>query len=57
MHVSATWLVPLVVVGAGAGLLAAVAALVRRNVTDLQKAMRPLRVPTRTRRRPGPGQD
>lgn len=47
MHLTAAWIVPLSIGSAGAAALAAVAALVRREVTELQKAMRPLRVENR----------
>lgn len=53
MHISAAWLVPLIAGGAGAAALAVAAAVVRREVAELQKAMRPLRIPARPpRRRP-----
>lgn len=50
MHSGLAWLIPLAIAGAGAGALAAVATVVRRDISELQKAMRPLRIPTRGRR-------
>lgn len=52
MHLNEAWILPLGVGAAGAAALATVAAVVRREVARLQKAMRPLRVPDppRTRR-------
>ena len=50
MNISAEWILPLCVGAAGAISLATVAALVRRDLTRLQKAMLPLR--TSDRRRP-----
>lgn len=50
MKISAEWILPLCVGAGGAVSLATVAALVRREVVRLQKAMLPLR--TSDRRRP-----
>lgn len=50
MHLTSSWIVTLGVGAAGAVSLAAVAAVVRREVSELQKAMRPLRVTDRQRR-------
>ncbi len=50
MHLTAAWIVTLCVGAAGAVSLATVAAMVRREVSQLQKAMRPLRVTDRQRR-------
>ncbi len=43
MHLSAVWLAPLAAGAAGAIALSVVAALARRELTALQRAMRPLR--------------
>lgn len=56
MHLNAVWMAPLIAGGVGAVALAAVAALVRRDVSELQKSMRPLRVPVRPERRRPPQQ-
>ena len=45
MQLTTAWIVPLCVGAAGAVSLASIAALVRRDVTELQKSLRPLRVP------------
>ena len=50
MNLSPAWLAPLIAGAVGAGALATAAALVRREVARLQKAMRPLRVPESSRR-------
>ncbi len=47
MHLTTAWIVPLCVGAAGAVSLATVAALVRREVAELHRALRPLRVPDR----------
>ena len=44
MHLTTAWIVPLGVGAAGAVSLATVAAVLRREVSELQKALRPLRV-------------
>ncbi len=44
MHLNAVWIAPLVAAGAGAVALAATAAAVRKEVADLQRTLRPLRV-------------
>ncbi|HWE57671.1 MAG TPA: hypothetical protein VG435_19370 [Acidimicrobiales bacterium] len=45
MNLSSVWLAPLIAGAIGAGVLTAAAAVTRREVARLQKAMRPLRVP------------
>lgn len=49
MHLTTAWIVPLCVGAAGAVSLAAVAALVRREIAELQRALRPLRTTDRRR--------
>ncbi|MDE3204631.1 MAG: hypothetical protein KGQ66_10445 [Acidobacteriota bacterium] len=58
MHLNGIWLIPMAVTGIGAAALALVAAAVRRDVADLQRSLRPLRVPAGRRPRsvpPGSG--
>ena len=50
MHPSLAWLIPLGVTGIGALVLSVVAVVIRRDVTELQKSMRTLRVPARRSR-------
>jgi hypothetical protein len=49
VHLSPLWIAPLVAGGVGAAALVAAAAVVRREVSDLQRSMRPLRVKDRLR--------
>ena len=51
MHLSPIWIAPLVAGAVGAVTLVAAAAIVRREVSELQGSMRPLRVKDRTRSR------
>jgi hypothetical protein len=48
MKLSAVWLVPLGIGVLGAGALGLVAARLRRDVAELQKSLRPLRVSRKT---------
>ena len=49
MQLTSVWILPLCVGAAGAVALASVAALLRRDVTELQRSLRPLRVPVSRR--------
>jgi hypothetical protein len=51
VHLNPVWIVPLAAGGAGAGVLAVAAGVLRREVRRLQQSMRPLRVPRRDHRR------
>ena len=55
MHLSPVWIAPLVAGAVGAVSLVAVAAVVRRQVSELQRSMRPLRVKERNRSAPPSG--
>lgn len=52
MHLSLVWIAPLVAGAVGAISLVAAAAVVRRQVSELQRSMRPLRVKDRIRSGP-----
>lgn len=49
MHLSPAWIAPLVAGAVGAVALVAAAAVVRKEVAELQRSMRPLRVKDRVR--------
>lgn len=50
MHLTAAWIALLVAGGLGSLALATVAALLRRDISELQRSMRPLRVRSDRRR-------